>query len=351
MLRLATAAVVGTAAVLLLLRRRSSHARAMSPTLLCLAAKSGEEQQLAQALKRKLEQNKGLLQISDQEKEVKVCMKADSDECEFRAEMYMDLICASKFGRFLVWSPRLSSTHDLVSKNFDEIPVGTVCVTDVQFKGRGRSKNVWESPMGCLLFSFTLQMQDGKKLPLLQYIVSLAITESIKQLCQDKGLEQIDLRIKWPNDLYLEGLKVGGVLCTSSYHSKFFNVSAGVGLNVDNENPTTCLNAVIRKMNPNSVKLEREEILATFFNKFEDLFDIFVNQGFHVLEDLYCKTWLHSGQKVVIEENNDKVEVTIQGLTPAGYLLATDEENKSYELHPDGNSFDFFKGLVRRKLQ
>ena len=102
-------------------------------------------------------------------------------------------------------------------RNFCELPIGTVCVADVQTKGRGlifiqdlvlcvimcpfqlpfwfkskipwalklsgRSKNVWESPLGCLMFSFTLQMEDGRVVPLVQYVVSLAITEAIKDIC------------------------------------------------------------------------------------------------------------------------------------------------------------------------
>lgn len=51
----------------------------------------------------------------------------------------------------------------------------------------GRSKNVWQSPIGCLLFSFTIQMDDGKIVPLLQYVISLAITEAIKEIC-DKNV-------------------------------------------------------------------------------------------------------------------------------------------------------------------
>ncbi|MCH93884.1 biotin-protein ligase-like, partial [Trifolium medium] len=50
-----------------------------------------------------------------------------------------------------------------------------------------RSKNVWESPLGCLMFSFTLQMEDGRVVPLVQYVVSLAITEAIKDIC-DKNV-------------------------------------------------------------------------------------------------------------------------------------------------------------------
>ena len=52
-----------------------------------------------------------------------------------------------------------------------------------------------------------------------------------------------------------------------------------MGLNVDNEKPTTCLNAALQEANPTSPILKREDILAYFFNKFENLFEIFLNQG------------------------------------------------------------------------
>lgn len=42
-----------------------------------------------------------------------------------------------------------------------------------------------------------------------------------------QGTPELDVRIKWPNDLYLGGVKVGGILSTSVYRSKKFYVSAG----------------------------------------------------------------------------------------------------------------------------
>jgi biotin--protein ligase len=42
-----------------------------------------------------------------------------------------------------------------------------------------------------------------------------------------QGLPELDVRIKWPNDLYLKGLKVGGILCTSSYEPKVYNICTG----------------------------------------------------------------------------------------------------------------------------
>lgn len=328
-----------------------------TPCLLVFCGKSLEEEELARSLKSKW---KNLKFLSEGENEAaKVFLQSEMDstnQLSFQPQLYMKALSTTNFGRFLIWSQRLPSTHDLVSQNFCEIPVGSVCVADIQFKGRGRAKNIWESPEGCLLFSFTLQMDDGRKLPLLQYVVCLAVTEAVKEVCKDNGLPELDVRIKWPNDLYLNGLKVGGILCTSTYRSKMFDVCVGIGLNIDNEKPTICLNAVLQEISTIPHRLTREDILASFFNKFEELFRVFLNKGFHDLEELYYKTWLHSGQKVVIEEKHDEqtaaeISVTIQGLTSSGYLLATDEDNKSYELHPDGNSFDFFKGLVRRKLE
>lgn len=59
-------------------------------------------------------------------------------------------------------------------------------MSEFLWKHEGRSKNAWESPKGCLMFSFTIEMEDGRVVPLLQYVVSLAVTEAIKDLCQQK---------------------------------------------------------------------------------------------------------------------------------------------------------------------
>ncbi|GAB2290848.1 ATP-dependent 5'-3' DNA helicase hcs1 [Dionaea muscipula] len=81
--------------------------------------------------------------------------------------------------------------------------------------------------------------------------------------------------------------------------------------------------------------------MSSFFNKFEEYFDLFMLQGFQPLEDLYYKTWLHSGQRVIVQDNSlgQSVEnvVTIQGLTSSGYLLAVGDDGQLSELHPDGN--------------
>jgi biotin-(acetyl-CoA carboxylase) ligase len=50
----------------------------------------------------------------------------------------------------------------------------------------GRAGNKWESPNGCLMFSFTLTMDNGRLLPFLQYVVSLALLDAIEHISLEK---------------------------------------------------------------------------------------------------------------------------------------------------------------------
>lgn len=60
-----------------------------------------------------------------------------------------------------------------------------LCCVDIGASA-GRAGNSWESPKGCLMFSFTLQMSDGRAVPFLQYVVSLAVIEGIESHCTSK---------------------------------------------------------------------------------------------------------------------------------------------------------------------
>jgi biotin--protein ligase len=167
-------------------------------------------------------------------------------------------------------------------------------------------------------------------------------------------------------------VKIGGVLCTSTYAEGAFDVVVGVGINLDNDAPTTCVNAVVgaawdallnesqalgedsnddERVKVSPRRATRERLTAIFMNRFEALCGLLnASGGFDSLEAAYLRQWLHTDQKVVLEEGEIKTEVTVRGLTKSGYLLADDAFGARFELHPDGNSFDFFQGLVRKKL-
>jgi len=199
-------------------------------------------------------------------------------------------------------------------------------------------------------------------------VVTLAVVEAAQALARDMlttagvadvGPHPLELRIKWPNDVYGRGLKVGGVLCGSTHSDGFFRVTVGVGLNATNAEPTTCVAALIQAAAAAAgappgalLPLSREALLAAVMGRYEALEARFVGEGgFEGLRESYLSHWLHTGQQVtLLEPPHAEVRLTIRGLARSGYLLAEDERGGLCELHPDGNSLDFWKGLIRRKV-
>ena len=337
---------------------------------------------------------------------------ANANTSSFDASAYFASLRTRRDGRVaLLTAKELPSTQNLVQENTPSaaataaaaaaaaLPPGVVCVADLQVNGRGRGGNVWTSPPGCLMFSLLTTHKEGRTLPFLQYIATMAAVEAIQEAADVAMAEAsrpgsgfrrgtgrtVDVRIKWPNDLYSGGLKIGGVLCTSTYSNGAFDVIVGVGINLDNAEPTTCVNRIIEErlvregLPPppqSSPPLTRERLLAGFMNRFEALCGLLAaGGGFAPLEESYLRQWLHTDQEVsLVEVKQEKgvgdetgsggggdggsgsggveklVKLVVKGVTSTGYLLAVDAEGERYELHPDGNSLDFFKGLVRKKL-
>jgi len=240
--------------------------------------------------------------------------------------------------------------HFLTMQNFPGLAFTTV----TQVSGRGRGNNVWVSPFGCLMVSVQLSPQNIPEALFIQYVLAVSIVHAIRSI---PGYHDLDINIKWPNDVYYKKtLKIGGILVSSNLdledHSLLHPV-VGMGLNLWNAKPTSCVNEIITKYNQeHGAKLalfSREELLARIFNQFEENLGKFSMHGFvGDLQQLYYKYWLHTQQKVKIGSSEGTV-VVIQGLSATGFLCATAEDGKTYELHPDQNSFDLMQGLIKKK--
>jgi BirA family biotin operon repressor/biotin-[acetyl-CoA-carboxylase] ligase len=100
----------------------------------------------------------------------------------------------------------------------------SVVVADEQSAGRGRRGTRWSSPPGCgLWMSVVLGAEVDAVTPPLPLLVGLAVAEALETAAP--GLR---VAIKWPNDLLIDDLKVGGVLCERVQRS----VVVGVGVNL-----------------------------------------------------------------------------------------------------------------------
>lgn len=167
--------------------------------------------------------------------------------------------------------------------------------------------------------------------------------------------QRLDIRLKWPNDIYVNGnTKIGGLIVNTELHSTTAICNIGIGFNLDNSIPTTCINDVIQaynaKHNTNMPKLEYERFFANVFNEMEELIYIVQSGDFDHLYDLYYKLWLHSDAEIVIiNAEGHKKLATIIGIDEVGYLLVKQAGKEPESVHPDGNTFDILRGLISAK--
>ena len=116
---------------------------------------------------------------------------ATANASSFDASAYFASLRTRRDGRVALLTAReLPSTQNLMQENAPgaatvsdaaALPPGVVCVADLQVNGRGRGGNVWTSPPGCLMFSLLTTHKEGRTLPFIQYIATMAAVESIQE--------------------------------------------------------------------------------------------------------------------------------------------------------------------------
>lgn len=265
---------------------------------------------------------------------------------KFNLDEYFRHLTTKHLGQVIIYADVMASSHNVVDG--PSLLHGLAVIPRQQTQGTGRSNNVWLSPPGCAMFSMQLHIDlksnIGKHLSLIQHIVAVSIVLAVKSFNQD-----INIRIKWPNDLYLNGnVKLGGIIVTSSVLSTYEHQMAvcniGVGMNLDNAEPTTCLNAIFSSTS--SPLLSYEQYFALVFNHLEQLME----GDFENIYDLYYENWLHTNVSVtIVSEKGEAQQAKIIGIDDFGFLNVRSEEGFIFSVRPDGNTFDMLNGLIAPK--
>ncbi|KAK4665763.1 biotin holocarboxylase synthetase [Podospora pseudopauciseta] len=285
---------------------------------------------------------------------------------------------AEEWGDVLMYGEVVTSTNTLLEKNhklLSHLSTGFTLAATTQVAGRGRGSNVWVAPPGSLIMSTVINhpahLTSTRPIVFIQYLAAIAIVEAIKTY--DVGYEDFPAKVKWPNDVYVRDpnnpdsvtyVKVAGILANCSYTAGNYQVVLGIGINTNNARPTTSLDAVIPLM-PNKDSLQPfkiERLLARLLARLEVLYGEFVKGGFSKeLEEKYYRYWLHSNQVVTLEAEGG-VRARVVGITRDWGMLKAEEVTEGgingalrgtgrvWALQSDENSFDFWRGLVKRKI-
>ncbi|XP_030216370.1 biotin--protein ligase isoform X1 [Gadus morhua] len=274
----------------------------------------------------------------------------------FSLDTYKSHLRTRTLGRTVLYADVTPTTMDLLEGMVVNLPenVGLIAVAGRQSHGRGRGGNTWLSPLGCAMFTLHVKValgsRLGQRIPFLQHLAALAVVEAV---CTLPGYQDIDLRVKWPNDIYYSNkIKLGGVLVTSTLMGSDFHLLIGCGFNVSNSNPTICLNDLValhnREHGTSLAPLSISLLIARSVSTLEALIADVQEKGPDAALPTYYKRWMHSGTRVRLW-SADGPEAEVVGLDDNGFLQVYSKEQGVVSVEPDGNSFDMLMNLVVSK--
>ncbi len=128
----------------------------------------------------------------------------------------------------------LKSTNDYaMAAAREEVATPLLVAAEQQTAGRGRGRNRWMSGSGALTFSVLVEPErhliPRPRWPILSLAVGASVCAALDGILKGRG----EVRLKWPNDVYLDGRKVCGILVESPAAAPS-RLVIGAGINVNN---------------------------------------------------------------------------------------------------------------------
>jgi BirA family transcriptional regulator, biotin operon repressor / biotin---[acetyl-CoA-carboxylase] ligase len=178
----------------------------------------------------------------------------------------------------------VTSTQDVARP----LPIGSIVVAEHQVTGRGRLDHRWEAPRGtALLVSFVLHPNP---------VLSLAAGIAAAQAC-GRGV-----RLKWPNDLLLNGLKVGGILVEVTRTTAI----CGIGINLS-------------WAPPGAAKLDEDR--DRLFDRLREEIARWAVADVPVVLSRWRELSETLGRRVRVDQGGSVIEGTAEDIGPAGELI------------------------------
>jgi BirA family transcriptional regulator, biotin operon repressor / biotin---[acetyl-CoA-carboxylase] ligase len=226
-------------------------------------------------------------------------------------------------GREVIRLRTVDSTMDeaarLAVSGADE---GVVVVADVQAAGRGRSGRAWLAPPGSsLLLSVLLRPAvPPERLSTLSLVAGVAVAEALEHFGGSP-------KLKWPNDVWLEGRKVAGVLVNTRVGPEGITAVLGIGINVTIESSglppgATSLSAAVGEIVP------RDDLLQIVLSRLDTAYSAFTSAAGKPNLDGWTSRAALIGEHVQVSDGPELHVGKLIGIDQHGALLLRGDEGE-----------------------
>jgi BirA family biotin operon repressor/biotin-[acetyl-CoA-carboxylase] ligase len=230
-----------------------------------------------------------------------------------------------------------STNRYLVEHSQNNALSGSVCFAEYQTEGKGRRGRQWVSPYGCNIYmSILWRFQQGPAaISGLSLAVGAAVIKALKQHQID------DVGLKWPNDIYSQGKKLGGILVEVSGETDG-PCSAVIGLGLNLFLPESEAQSIAQAWTDVSkitgrTRLLRNKLAGILLNHLLPVIAEYESVGITAHLDEWRSYDCLSGKSATLFIGQQQFEGIVQGIDDNGLLLIK---------RPDGSVQSFASGEV-----
>lgn len=215
--------------------------------------------------------------------------------------------------------PVIDSTNQYLLDRLSTLQSGDACIAEYQQAGRGRRGRKWFSPFGANLYlSMYWRLEQG---PAAAIGLSLVIGIVMAEVLHDLGAEQV--RVKWPNDLYLQDRKLAGILVElTGKTGDAAQIVIGAGINLAMRRvESEVVNQGWINLQEAGITLDRNMLAARLINELRVALEQFEKEGLTPFLSRWEKldNFIHRPVKLIIGDR--EIFGISRGIDEQGALL------------------------------
>lgn len=225
--------------------------------------------------------------------------------------------------------PVIDSTNQYLLERMHELQSGAACIAEYQQAGRGRRGRQWFSPFGANLYmSMYWRLDQGPAAAMgLSLVIGIVMAETLRAMGAD------DVRVKWPNDIYLKDRKLAGILVElTGKTGDAAHIVMGAGINLAMRTADASqINQGWINLQQAGVTVNRNELAASLINSLRDALPVFEQEGLtpFIARWAVLDNFINRPVKLLIGER--EVHGIARGVdSQGGLLLEQDGEIKSW---------------------
>lgn len=222
----------------------------------------------------------------------------------------------------------VDSTNDYAKKKAKELVDGSVIISLEQVKGKGRRGRSFHSGKGDGIY-LSIILKPGfepAKAPFITSIAGAALVNTFNKF-------NIQTKIKWPNDVLINGKKVAGILTEMSADMEFIEyIVLGVGINVSGLEFPSELKNIATSLKLEGYDVKKLSIIWQFIYEFELLYNLYLNENTSEVVNILRNNSSVLGKQINVHYMNEIESAIAVDINNQGALIIKTQEGEVKEL-------------------